>query len=121
MISILIGLVLLMLLAYLGWSIIWIAPLVSGIVAILSGMDILPAYTDTYMQGFVDFAKDYFPIFLFGAIFGKLMEDTGAAQSVAHKISSVIGKKRAILGMLLSAAILTYRSEEHTSELQSHS
>ncbi|MBN9656289.1 GntP family permease [Halobacillus sp. GSS1] len=108
MISILIGLVLLMLLAYLGWSIIWIAPLVSGIVAILSGMDILPAYTDTYMQGFVDFAKDYFPIFLFGAIFGKLMEDTGAAQSVAHKISSVIGKKRAILGMLLSAAILTY-------------
>ncbi|CDQ20521.1 H+/gluconate symporter [Halobacillus karajensis] len=108
MISILIGLVLLMLLAYLGWSIIWIAPLVSGIVAILSGMDILPAYTDTYMQGFVDFAKDYFPIFLFGAIFGKLMEDTGAAQSVAHKISSMIGKKRAILGMLLSAAILTY-------------
>ncbi|WP_202412468.1 GntP family permease [Halobacillus litoralis] len=108
MISILIGLVLLMLLAYLGWSIIWIAPLVSGIVAILSGMDILPAYTDTYMQGFVDFAKDYFPIFLFGAIFGKLMEDTGAAQSVAHKISSIIGKKRAILGMLLSAAILTY-------------
>ncbi|WP_202410060.1 MULTISPECIES: GntP family permease [Halobacillus] len=108
MISILIGLALLMLLAYLGWSIIWIAPLVSGIVAILSGMDILPAYTDTYMQGFVDFAKDYFPIFLFGAIFGKLMEDTGAAQSVAHKISSVIGKKRAILGMLLSAAILTY-------------
>ncbi|MYL50641.1 GntP family permease [Halobacillus litoralis] len=106
--SILIGLALLMLLAYLGWSIIWIAPLVSGIVAILSGMDILPAYTDTYMQGFVDFAKDYFPIFLFGAIFGKLMEDTGAAQSVAHKISSVIGKKRAILGMLLSAAILTY-------------
>ncbi|WP_226584774.1 GntP family permease [Halobacillus litoralis] len=108
MISILIGLGLLMLLAYLGWSIIWIAPLVSGVVAILSGMDILPAYTDTYMKGFVDFAKDYFPIFLFGAIFGKLMEDTGAAQSVAHKISSVIGKKRAILGMLLSAAILTY-------------
>lgn len=108
MISILIGLGLLMLLAYLGWSIIWIAPLVSGAVAIMSGMEILPAYTDTYMQGFVDFAKDYFPIFLFGAIFGKLMEDTGAAQSVAHKISSVIGEKRAILGMLLSAAILTY-------------
>lgn len=108
MISILIGLGLLMLLAYLGWSIIWIAPLVSGAVAIMSGMDLLPAYTDTYMQGFVDFAKDYFPIFLFGAIFGKLMEDTGAAQSVAHKISNLIGKKRAILGMLLSAAILTY-------------
>jgi len=108
MLSIIIGLALLMLLAYLGWSIIWIAPLVSGIVALLSGMDILDAYTGTYMKGFVDFAKDFFPIFLFGAIFGKLMEDTGAAQSVAFKISNLIGKKRAILGMLLSAAILTY-------------
>ncbi|MFD1018615.1 GntP family permease [Thalassobacillus hwangdonensis] len=108
MISIIIGLILLMLLAYLGWSIIWIAPLVSGIVALLSGMNLLESYTDTYMQGFVDFAKDYFPIFLFGAIFGKLMEDTGAAQAVAYKISSLIGEKRAILGMLISAAILTY-------------
>ncbi|WP_345244406.1 GntP family permease [Pontibacillus salipaludis] len=108
MLSIIIGLILLMALAYLGWSIIWIAPLVSGIVALLSGMNILDAYTGTYMEGFVGFAKDYFPIFLFGAIFGKLMEDTGAAQSVAYKISSVIGQKRAILGMLLSAAILTY-------------
>ncbi|MCA0988431.1 GntP family permease [Guptibacillus algicola] len=108
MISILIGLALLMLLAYLGWSIIWIAPLVSGIVALLSGMNILDTYTSTYMEGFVGFAKSYFPIFLFGAIFGKLMEDTGAAQSVAYKISNLIGEKRAILGMLLSAAVLTY-------------
>lgn len=108
MISIIIGLALLMLLAYLGWSIIWIAPLVSGIVALLSGMNILDTYTSTYMEGFVGFAKSYFPIFLFGAIFGKLMEDTGAAQSVAYKISNLIGEKRAILGMLLSAAVLTY-------------
>ncbi|MFC0522810.1 GntP family permease [Pontibacillus salicampi] len=108
MLSIIIGLVLLMLLAYLGWSIIWIAPLVSGVVALLSGMNILESYTGTYMEGFVGFAKDYFPIFLFGAIFGKLMEDTGAAQAVAYKISNLIGEKRAILGMLLSAAILTY-------------
>ncbi|MCA0173919.1 MULTISPECIES: GntP family permease [Bacillaceae] len=108
MISIIVGLALLMLLAYLGWSIIWIAPLVSGIVALLSGMNILESYTGTYMEGFVDFAKAYFPIFLFGAIFGKLMEDTGAAQSVAYKISNLIGEKRAILGMLISAAILTY-------------
>ncbi|KGX92550.1 citrate transporter [Pontibacillus halophilus JSM 076056 = DSM 19796] len=108
MLSIIIGLILLMLLAYLGWSIIWIAPLVSGVVALLSGMNILDSYTGTYMEGFVGFAKDYFPIFLFGAVFGKLMEDTGAAQSVAYKITNLIGKKRAILGMLLSTAILTY-------------
>lgn len=79
MFSIIVGLVLLMLLAYLGWSIIWIAPLVSAVVALLSGLDLLPAYTQTYMTGFVDFAKQWFPVFLLGAIFGKLMEDTGAA------------------------------------------
>ena len=108
MTSIIVGLILLMVLAYLGWSIIWIAPLVAGLVALMSGLDLLPAYTETYMTGFVDFAKEWFPVFLFGAIFGKLMEDVGAAQSVAYKITNIIGKDRAILGVLIAAAVLTY-------------
>jgi H+/gluconate symporter-like permease len=108
MTSIIIGLLLLMFLAYLGWSIIWIAPLVAGLVALMSGLDLLPAYTETYMTGFVNFAKEWFPVFLFGAIFGKLMEDVGAAQSVAYKITNIIGKDRAILGVLIAAAVLTY-------------
>ncbi|MGB5946811.1 GntP family permease [Paenisporosarcina sp.] len=108
MINIIIGLVLLMALAYLGWSIIWIAPLVALLVAGLEGLDLLPAYTEIYMTGFVDFAKKWFPVFLLGAIFGKLMEETGMAQSVAFKITQLIGKKRAILGVLVGAAVLTY-------------
>ncbi|MGM0753274.1 MAG: GntP family permease [Bacillota bacterium] len=108
MTSIIVGLILLMVLAYLGWSIIWIAPLVAGLVALMSGLDLLPAYKETYMTGFVDFAKEWFPVFLFGAIFGKLMEDVGAAQSVAFKITNIIGKDRAILGVLIAAAVLTY-------------
>ncbi|WP_433748164.1 GntP family permease [Falsibacillus pallidus] len=108
MLSIIIGLVLLMVLAYMGWSIIWVAPIVAGIVALLSGMDLMHTYTETYMTGFVDFAKKWFPIFLLGAVFGKLMEDTGAAKSVAFKITKLIGEKRAILGVLAASAILTY-------------
>ncbi|MFD2617490.1 GntP family permease [Terrilactibacillus laevilacticus] len=108
MISIIAGLVLLVTLAYLGWSIIWIAPLAAGVVALLGGLDIFDTYTHTYMQGFVDFTMKWFPVFLFGAIFGKLMENTGAAQAVAYKLTSIIGKKRAILGVLLGASILTY-------------
>ena len=108
MINIIIGLVLLMALAYLGWSIIWIAPLVALLVAGLEGLDLLPAYTEIYMTGFVDFAKKWFPVFLLGAIFGKLMEETGMAQSVAFKITQIIGKKKAILGVLVGAAVLTY-------------
>ncbi|MCA1035915.1 MULTISPECIES: GntP family permease [Bacillus] len=108
MLSIVIGLILLMLLAYMGWSIIWVAPIVAGAVALMSGLDLMSTYTDTYMGGFVDFTKKWFPIFLLGAVFGKLMEDTGAAKSVAYQITKFIGKKRAILGVLMSSAILTY-------------
>lgn len=108
MLSILIGLILLIALAYLGWSIIWVAPLAAGVVALLSGLDVYSTYTDTYMTGLVNFVKSWFPIFLLGAIFGKLMEETGAASAVAKKVTQLIGEKRAILGVLIAAALLTY-------------
>ena len=108
MLSILIGLILLLALAYLGWSIIWVAPLAAGVVALLSGLDVYTAYTDTYMEGLVGFVKKWFPIFLLGAVFGKLMEETGAARSVAKKVTQLIGGKRAILGVLIASALLTY-------------
>lgn len=57
MLSILIGLILLIALAYLGWSIIWVAPLAAGVVALLSGLDVYSTYTDTYMTGLVNFVK----------------------------------------------------------------
>jgi H+/gluconate symporter-like permease len=94
--------------AYLGWSIIWVAPVVATFVAYFSGLKILPTYTDVYMGGFVDFAAKWFPIFLLGAVFGKLMEDTGAAKSLAQHIAKLFGSKRAILGVLIASAILTY-------------
>ena len=108
MLGILLGLIVLMGLAYLGWSILWVAPIAAGVVAITGGLDLLDAYTDTYMGGFVDFAKAWFPVFMLGAIFGKLMEDTGMARSVAIALTKIIGTKRAILGVIVSAAVLTY-------------
>ena len=108
MLSIIVGLVLLMALAYLGWSIIWVAPLAAGVVALMSGLDVFETYTGTYMAGLVGFVQKWFPIFLLGAVFGKLMEETGAAKSVAKKVTQLIGKKRAILGVLIAAALLTY-------------
>jgi H+/gluconate symporter-like permease len=97
-----------MVLAYRGWSIIWIAPVSAGVVALTGGLDLLDAYKDTYMGGFVGFARQWFPVFMLGAVFGKLMEDTGMAQSVAVSLSRLIGKKRAILGVFLASAVLTY-------------
>ncbi|WP_028784770.1 GntP family permease [Thalassobacillus devorans] len=108
MFGILLGLIVLMVLAYLGWSIIWVAPIAAGVVAVTGGLDLLEAYKDTYMGGFVDFAKAWFPVFMLGAIFGKLMEDTGMARSVAVALTKLLGTKRAILGVLASCAVLTY-------------
>ena len=108
MLSILIGLVMLMTLAYFNWSILWVAPLAAGVVALLSGLDVFETYTGPYMEGLVGFVKSWFPIFLLGAVFGKLMEKTGAAKSVAKKVTQLIGKKRAVLGVLIAAAVLTY-------------
>jgi len=107
-IGIFLGLALLMILAYLGWSIIWIAPISAGVVAIFGGLDLLESYTGPYMQGFVDFTKSWFPVFMLGAIFGKLMEASGMAQSVATKIIQFIGVKQATLGVVLASSVLAY-------------
>ncbi|WP_067726127.1 GntP family permease [Oceanobacillus damuensis] len=108
MLGILLGLILLIVLAYRGWSIIWIAPICAGVVAIFGGLDLLDAYTNTYMQGFVDFTKSWFPVFMLGAIFGKLMEYSGMAQSVAQGIIKLFGEKQAIIGVIMASATLAY-------------
>ncbi|WP_085993880.1 GntP family permease [Oceanobacillus senegalensis] len=108
MFGIILGLIVLMVLAFMGWSIIWVAPIAAGIVALTGGLDLLDAYTNTYMSGFVGFAKSWFPVFMLSAIFGKLMDDTGMAKSIAVTLSRVIGTKRAILAVFISCAVLTY-------------
>lgn len=108
MLGIVLGLIVLMILAYRGWSIIWVAPIASGIVALGGGLDLMDAYTSVYMSGFVAFAKTWFPVFMLGAIFGKLMEITAMAHSVSRSIGTILGARRAILGVILSAALLTY-------------
>ena len=51
LIGIILGLVLLMLLAYRGYSIIWVAPVCAVVVAVLGGYSILDAYIGDYMTG----------------------------------------------------------------------
>lgn len=108
MLGILLGLLVLVFLAYKGYNIIWVAPVAAMVVAVLGGLELFTAYTETYMDGLVGFAKSWFPVFLFGAVFGKLMEITGLASSVAKILAKVIGSKRAILAVVISCAVLTY-------------
>ncbi|TNH06196.1 GntP family permease [Testudinibacter sp. TR-2022] len=108
MLGILLGLTIIIVLAFWGWSIIWVAPIAAGVVALFGGLDLLTAYTGDYMSGFVGFAKTWFPIFMLGAIFGKLMEVTSMANAIAHTISKWLGAKRAILAVVVACSILTY-------------
>ena len=98
----------LMLFAYRGWSIILIAPFFAVLAAILSEFGILPVYSELYMTRLAEYTKTYYPVFLFGAVFARLMEKGGLASAIAGKIMEVLGEERAILAVLLGCAALTY-------------
>lgn len=108
MFGIFLGLALLMILAFRGYSIIWIGPLTAAVVALTGGLPLVDAYKDTYMTGFVGYTKVWFPVFMLGAIFGYLMDYTGAARSVAKWLTKMFGPQRAILGVVIGCAVLTY-------------
>ena len=113
--SIFIGLFLLMFLAYKGHSIIWVAPLCAAIVAFLSGMNLLEAYvvlpdvpySGHYMRGVANFVRDWFPAFFLGAVYGKVMDMTGAARSLADKLVKLIGPQNAVAAVVLPCMAMT--------------
>lgn len=112
-IGIIVSLILLMYLAYRGISVLIIAPILACFAAIMSGIDsgsmhILATYTETFMGSLAGYVRSYFPIFLLGAIFGKVMDDTGSAKSISYFICEKFGKERAIVAIVLACGILTY-------------
>ena len=112
-IGIILSLILLMYLAYKGFSVLVLAPVLACFAAFLGGIatgevHILATYTEIFMKSLGGYVMKYFPLFLLGAIFGKVMDDTGAAKSIANIICEKLGKKRAIISIVLACAILTY-------------
>ncbi|MDQ0884871.1 GntP family permease [Peribacillus sp. V2I11] len=106
---ILLALGLLVFVAYRGFSVIIFAPLCALLAVFLTEpAHVLPFFSNIFMVKMVDFIKLYFPVFLLGAIFGKVIEMTGIAQRIAKIIVKFIGAKRAILTIVLMGAILTY-------------
>ncbi|MFK8249861.1 GntP family permease [Ancylobacter terrae] len=108
LLGILLGLSLLMWLAYRGWSVLLLAPIAALIAALLSGEPLLAHWTQTFMGAAASFIGQFFPLFLLGALFGKLMEDTGAVSSIAEFMTKTLGAERAILAVVLAGAIVTY-------------
>lgn len=106
--GILLGLGLLIWFAFRGWSVLLLAPAAALIAALFSGEPLLAHWTQTFMGSAAHFLAQFFPIFLLGALFGKLMEDSGSVTAISVFMTSRLGEKRAILAVVLAGAIVTY-------------
>ena len=98
----------LMYVAFKGYSVIVFAPIFALIAAVMQGLPLMPAYTELFMGNAVTYVKSFFPVFLLGAVFGKVMEDTGLAKSIAHWIVEKVGHKNALLAVVLACYVMTY-------------
>ncbi|WP_341960319.1 SLC13 family permease [Planococcus maritimus] len=110
------GLILLIVLTMRGVNLLIAGPLSALFVAVLSGLPLFPQLVEegevnllsNYMGGFSGFITSWFPMFLLGAIFGKVMEDTGAADSVSKWLVGKFGLSKAVLAIVIACAVLTY-------------
>lgn len=108
LLGILIGLVLLIFLAFRGWSVLLLAPAVALLAAAFSQQPLLANWTQIFMGSAAQFLAQFFPIFLLGALFGKLMEDSGSVTAIANFMTEKLGPRRAILAVVLAGAAVTY-------------
>jgi H+/gluconate symporter-like permease len=94
--------------AFRGWSVLLLAPATALLAALLSGEPLLAHWTQTFMGSAARFIAQFFPLFLLGAMFGKLMEDSGSVSVIAEAMRKRLGERRAILAVVLAGAIVTY-------------
>lgn len=109
-IAIILSLLLLMLLAYRGITVLLLAPLMAALAVLLSGQmgDFLAIFSGTYMPALANFVLQFLPIFMLGALFGRLMADSGAAMTLSSWIMRRLGARHAILTVALATGLLTY-------------
>jgi H+/gluconate symporter-like permease len=108
LLGILIALGLLIFLAFRGYTLLLAAPAAAMVAAAFSREPILAKWTLTFMQGAAGFITTLFPLFLLGGVFGKLMNDSSAALSIARTLTVRLGVKRAVMAVVLACAALTY-------------
>ena len=103
------ALVLLMVVAYRGFSVILFAP-VCALLAVLATDPslVLPVFSGVFMRKMVGFIESYFPVFLLGAVFGKVIELSGFSKSIVSAVIGVVGRERAMLSIVMVCAVLTY-------------
>ncbi len=108
LLGILLALAILMWLAYRGWSVLLVAPAAALLAAAISGEPLLAHWTQTFMGGASRFVAQWFPLFLLGGVFGKLMDDSGSISAIADFLTRRLGTRRAMLSVVIASAVVTY-------------
>ena len=108
LVGILAALGLLIWLSFRGWTVLLLAPAVALLAAATAGEPLLAHWTQTFMGAAATFVAQFFPIFLLGALFGKLMDDSGSVRTIASFMSDKLGPQRAVLAVVLAGALVTY-------------
>jgi len=99
----------LMYVAYRGHSVILFAPIAAmGAVLLTDPSAVPPMFTGLFMDKMVGFVKSYFPVFLLGAVFGKVIELAGFSKSIVAAVIRLVGRERAMLSIVIVCALLTY-------------
>src|SRR6266481_6995654 len=99
------ALIFLIFVAYRGYSVILFAPLFAmGAVFLTDPRLVAPMFTGLFMDKMVGFIKLYFPVFLLGAVFGKVIELSGFSKSIVSSIIGLVGRERALLSIVLVCA-----------------
>src|SRR6266581_1266228 len=103
------ALIFLMFVAYRGYSVILFAPIAAlGAVLLTDPSLVPPMFTGLFMDKMVGFVKLYFPVFMLGAIFGKVIELSGFSKSIVSSVIKLVGRERAMLSIVVVCAVLTY-------------
>ncbi len=106
---VILSLVLLMIVAYRGFTIIIFAPLAALLAVVLTNPSwVYPFFSGIFLERLSGFIKLYFPVFLLGAILGKLMELSGFARSIVTTIIRITGKRSAMFTVVIVCSVLTY-------------
>jgi H+/gluconate symporter-like permease len=108
LLGILLALGLLIWLAYRGWSVLLLAPAAALLAAAVAREPLLAHWTQTFMISAANFLAQFFPLFLLGALFGKLMDDSGSVSAIARFMIEKLGMGRAVLAVVLAGAVVTY-------------
>src|SRR5512138_296944 len=103
------ALALLMFVAYRGFSVILFAPICAMLAVLLTDPSLVaPVFSGVFMEKMVGFVKSYLPVFILGAVFGKVIELSGFARSIVSAAIGVAGRGRAMLAIVFVCALLTY-------------